>query len=327
VKIAYRLLIFVIFATLWVPVSAEQEPEEVLKAITKIRALVPENARTARALGTEREGNGVVIGSNGLVLTIGYLIVEAETIEVIDSQGNVVNAIFLAYDDRSGFGLLRANKPLEVVPMKLGRSSEVNVGDPLLVAGYGGPDAVQGVRVVSRQEFAGYWEYLLEDAIFTLPPYANFGGAALIGPDGQLLGIGSLYTQVMVSGLGSVPSNMFVPIDYLKPILTDLLTKGRSSEPPRPWLGIHAEEAHGRVIVVRISPEGPAEKAGIRPGDIVLSVNKNVVKGLSDFYRHVWGLGTAGIGVPITVLQGVQVRDIIVNSSDRYQYFRTKRKQ
>ncbi len=326
-KIACQLVIFAMFATLGVPVSAEQEPEEVLKAITKIRTLVPENARTARSLGTEREGNGVVIDSNGLVLTIGYLIVEAETIEVIDSQGNVVSAVFLAYDDRSGFGLLRANKPLEVMPMKLGRSSEVNVGDPLLVAGYGGPDAVQGVRVVSRQEFAGYWEYLLEDAIFTLPPYANFGGAALIGPDGQLLGIGSLYTQVMVSGLGSVPSNMFVPIDHLKPILTDLLTKGRSSEPPRPWLGMHAEEAHGRVIVVRISPEGPAEKAGIRPGDIVLSVNKNVVKGLSDFYRHVWALGTAGIGVPITVLQGVQVRDIIVNSADRYQYFRTKRKQ
>jgi S1-C subfamily serine protease len=205
--------------------------------------------------------------------------------------------------------------------MELGQSSGIEEGDPILVAGHGGSQAVQGVRVVSRQPFAGYWEYLLEDALFTSPPYADFGGAALIGLDGKLLGVGSLYTQVVVPDVGSVPCNMFVPIDLLKPILVDLIKMGRSKEPPKPWLGVYTQEAHGRVFVLRVVSGGPAEKAGIKPGDIVLKVNQKPVKGLSDFYRKVWALGKAGVEVPLSVLQETQIRDILVQSADRYQYY------
>jgi len=306
------------------PVHAEQEAEDVLKAIVKVRAIVPPDARTATSLGTQREGNGVVIDSDGHILTIGYLILEAETIELTDSNGNQIAASFIGYDHSTGFGILRAHTPLKIKPMMLGESSAIKPGDPVLVAGHGGAEAVSGVRVVSRSEFAGYWEYLLEDAIFTMPPYLNYGGAALIGRGGRLVGIGSLYTQVTVSGLGTVPSNMFVPIDPLKPILDDLVKTGRSNVPPQPWLGINVKEAHGRVFVIRVTSGSPAETAGLKPDDLILMVKEAEVKGMADFFRKVWALGGAGIDVPLSILRGVRIQDITVRSADRYQFLQPK---
>ncbi len=315
------------FIAFCMPVYAEQAAQEILKAIVRVRSIVPEDARTAQSLGTEREGSGVVIDSNGHILTIGYLILEAESIEVVGPEGKPIDATFIGYDYATGFGLLRTDKPLSVVPMELGQSSEVEEGDPVLVADHGGSDSVQAARVVSRREFAGYWEYLLEDAIYVAPPHPNFGGAALIGRDGRLLGIGSIFTQLVISGLGSLPCNMFVPIDLLKPILSDLMSTGRSREPSKPWLGLYVEESRGRVFVIRITPGGPAEQAGLKVGDIILTVDKREVKGLADFYRRVWTLGTAGIDVPLSILQGTRIRDITVHSADRYDHFRLKPKE
>ncbi len=303
---------------------AEDDAENTLQAIIKIRSTIPDNAYTARSLGTEREGNGIVIDSSGHILTIGYLIVEAETIEVYPLEGNPVKATFVGYDHKTGFGILRAKDPLRITPMKLGQSSEVSEGDPILIASHGGSDSVQGARVVARKEFAGYWEYLLEDAIYVAPPHPNYGGAALIGRDGQLLGIGSIFTQILVPEYGAVPCNMFVPIDRLKPILTDLISTGRPHDPPQPWLGLHVDESHGRVFVIRVSPKGPAEQAGLQSGDIILTVNQSAVEGLADFYRKVWALGRAGVGVPLGILKGTSIRDIKVRSGDRDEYLRAK---
>jgi len=306
---------------------ADQEAEEILKAVVKIRSTVPEDAFTARILGKEREGSGVVIDSNGHILTIGYLILEAEAIEVVGPEGKPISATFVGYVYDTGFGLLRTDKPLSVAPMKLGQSSELSEGAPVLVASHGGRDAVQAARVISRKEFAGYWEYLLEDAIFAAPAHPNFGGAALIGREGQLLGIGSIFTQVAILGIGSIPCNMFVPIDLLNPILADLIATGRSRKPARPWLGLHADEAHGRVFVLRVNSGGPAEQAGLQPGDIILTVKGKVVNGLADFYRKVWALGSAGVDIPLSVLQGIQIRDVMVHSADRSQFLRLKPKK
>ncbi len=318
------VVILAVLTALAGPVYADQSAEKILEAIVKIRAIIPADAHTARTLGTEREGNGVVIDSKGHILTIGYLIVEAEDIQVFPAEGKAVKATFVGYDYKTGFGLLRTEEPLGVPPMKLGQSSEVKEGDPVLVAGYGGGDSAQAARVISRKEFAGYWEYLLEDAIFTTPPYANYGGAALVGREGQLLGIGSLFTQIVIQGFGSIPCNLFVPIDHLKPILSDLIAKGRSREAPRPWLGVNVEEAHERVFVIQVTPKGPAEEAGLKPGDIILTVDGKAVNGLADFYRKVWALGNAGVDVPLSVLQGIRIRDIKVRSIDRYQFLRLK---
>ena len=326
-KRACLVMVFVISAAFALPVYADQDAAETLKAVVKIRAIVPTDARTARSLGTEREGSGVVIDSNGHVLTIGYLIVEAETIQVTGPEGKPINASFVGYDHNSGFGLLRTEKPLDIAPMKLGQSADVTVGAPILVASHQGADSVQSARVVSRSEFAGYWEYLLEDAIFTTPPHPDFGGAALIGPGGRLVGIGSLYTQVTIPEFGTIPCNMFVPIDLFKPILADLIATGRSRRPPRPWLGLHAGGVHGRVFVLQITSGGPAEEAGLRPGDIILAVDKETVTGLADFLRKVWALGSAGVTVPLRILQGTEIRNITVRSADRYRFLQTTPKK
>jgi len=325
-KRSFLSMIFALFIAFSMPANADQNPKEILKAVIKIRSIIPNDARTAHSLGTEREGSGVVIDENGHILTIGYLILEAEAIEVVGPEGTPINATFIGYDHNTGFGLLRADRSLGVVPIKLGQSSEVKEGDPILVVSHGGSESVQAAQVVSRREFAGSWEYLLEDAIFTAPPHLNFGGAALIGPNGQLVGIGSLFTQLMIQGFGSIPCNMFVPIDILKPILSDLITSGRSHEPQQPWLGLSAEEVHRRVFVLRVTSGGPAEKAGLKSGDIILAVNKGAVNGLADFYRKVWTLGSAGVLVHLSVLQGTQIRTISVHSADRYQFYRLKRK-
>ncbi len=302
------------------PGFGQNEAEKILKAIVKIRSQIPPDARTATVLGTEREGSGIVIDNQGHVLTIGYLILEAETIALTDSRGRQIEADFVGYDHDTGFGVVRARESINVEPMQFGNSADIQVGDPVLVAGFGGSDAVQGVRVVARREFAGYWEYLIDDSFYTIPPYAEFGGAALIGRGGKLVGIGSLYLNVKLPGLGSVASNMFVPIDLLKPILNDLIKTGRSSRPARPWLGINLEESHGRVFVTQTTAGGPAESAGLQPDDLILMVNKKEVKGLSDFYRKVWALGEAGVDVPLSILRGAKIEETVVRSSDRRKY-------
>lgn len=326
-KRLYQIYLLGILVVLSGPAFAAQTPDNILKAIVKIKANIPKDAATVQILGTEREGNGVIIDKRGHILTIGYLILEAETIEVTKANGDQVKADFVAYDYQTGFGIIRAVEPLLITPLQLGQSLRLKTGDPILIAGFGGTEAVLGSRVVSRKEFAGYWEYLLDDAIYTSPPYPNYGGAALIDRDGQLLGIGSIFTRINVEGLGVIPCNMSVPIDLLKPILTDLINTGRSSEPPQPWLGVHADEAHGRVFIIRVTPEGPAAKAGIKAGDVVVAVNQKPVKGLAQFFRQVWASGPAGVKVKLSILQETQVREISVPTADRYRFLKVSRQR
>jgi S1-C subfamily serine protease len=316
-KKLYALMAVII---LFAPAYAQQEAEQLLKAIVKVKSTIPNEARTASFLGTTREGNGVLIDSKGHILTIGYLILEADSIEVVDQEGQKIPAKYIGYDHKTGFGLIRSEKALNITPMQLGQSSDIKAGDPALVIGHGGIDSVQGVRVVFRGEFTGYWEYLLDNAVYTTPPYANYGGAALIGRDGKLLGIGSIFTRQTVADLGAVPCNMFVPIDLLRPILNRLIATGSSGEPPQPWLGLRIDEVHGRLVVLRVTSGGPAEKAGLESGDIILKVDQKAVQGLADFYRKVWSLGKAGVEVPLAVLQGIEIRDFVVHSEDRNQY-------
>jgi len=293
-----------------------------VESVVQITAHVPHDARTASTLGTERQGTGVVIDDSGLILTIGYLILEAMEIQVRGAAREPVPARIVAYDHETGFGLVRAERGLDVAPIPLGVSAEVRPTQPLIVVSNVSELDAAGVYVVDRRDFAGYWEYLLEDAIFTAPPHAQFGGAALINEAGRLVGIGSLLVNDAAFRGRPIPGNMFVPIDHLKPIMGDLLTRGRRADPGRPWLGVSLEEQHGRVFVTRISPEGPAANAGLAPDDVILGIDGVQVHGLMDFYRTLWGRGEAGVEVPLDVLQGMEVRRVAIKSGDRYRYLR-----
>lgn len=289
-----------------------------LNAVVGVRATVPSTARSAETLGQERAGGGVVIDSDGLVLTIGYLIMEAAQTEIVEQDGRVVPADVVAYDYDTGFGLLRPLARLTATPIELGDSTALPEKTRVLVAG---PDGPSPALVVSRREFAGYWEYLLPDAIFTSPPYRSFGGAALIGADGRLLGIGSLIVADAASSGEQLPGNMFVPISALKPIMGDLLREGRSAKAPRPWLGLYAQELRGHVFISRVAPDGPAAKAGVAANAVVTAVGGKPVSSLAEFYRAIWSLGEAGVEVPLTLLEStLGEREVVVTSGNRYDY-------
>ena len=297
------------------------DAERLFGAIVKVSTHAVPDARSSASLGADREGTGVVIGENGLILTIGYLIVEAEDVSVVDSKGRTLSARVVGYDHATGFGLVRTIVPFDAKPVVLGDSGKAAERDPVMIAS-SGDDNVAFAYIVSKRAFSGNWEYALDQALYTSPPMLNWSGAGLFDRNGKLLGVGSLIVREANDDEPKVPGNMFVPIDLLKPILSDLVQSGRRAGTPRPWLGISAEEVSGRLVVTRVSPEGPAERAGVKAGDIVLGVAGESVRTQADFYRKVWAGGGAGSEIKLKLLQGVDVNEVPVVSIDRVEYFK-----
>ena len=296
--------------------------EELLSGVVAVKTFINPDGRTVDYLGREREGSGIVIDADGLIVTIGYLMVEAHAAQVTTNDGRTVPANVVGYDQTSGFGLLQAISPLKVRPMALGKSADLRKGDPVMVASSGGATSARPVRVIARREFAGSWEYLLDNAIFTAPPHMAWSGAALINRDGKLVGVGSLILGD-AGGKGQ-PGNMFVPIDTLTPILADLLAQGRSSAPALPWLGLNSEEQDGHLVITQVSPEGPAQKAGLERGDVIVGVGGVAIKTLPDFYRKVWARGSAGTVIPLDVAQDSGKRRVDVRSINRLDHLKLK---
>jgi S1-C subfamily serine protease len=290
-------------------------------SVVKVRSKAVADARSSRSLGQQREGTGVVIDSSGLVMTIGYLIIEAENVELSTVDGKVFPATVVGYDHATGLGLLKALTPLPVKPVDFGESSSVTNRDLVLIVGF---DGVAPAYVVSKRPFVGYWEYLLSEAIYTAPVTVNWQGAALLSREGKLLGIGSLVVGDSMGTSTNVPGNMFVPIDVLKPVLGDFIANGKSTSKPRPWIGINTQEVQGNLIVTRVSPEGPADDAGLKKGDIIVGFGGQPVKGQADFYIQLWKSGEAGVEIAVDVLTGNRVDNYKIKSINRDQYFRPK---
>lgn len=288
-------------------------------SVVKIRSTAFADARTSRSLGASRQGTGVVIDSEGLVLTIGYLILEAETVELSTADGKVFPASVIAYDHATGFGLLRALRPLPIKPVQFGHSSKISEREVVLIVGF---DGVAPAYVVSRRPFVGYWEYRLDEAIYTAPATVNWSGAALLNREGKLLGIGSLVVGNATSAQSQVPGNMFVPIDLLKPLLGELIANGKAPGVPRPWIGVNTQELHGNVIVTRVSPDGPADQADMRKGDVLVNIGGHPIKGQSDFYSQLWASGDAGVEVALDVLRGGRLEKVTIKSGNRMNYLR-----
>ena len=313
-----------------VPPSAQPRAEDygfdleaALASIVGLHSIIPPDAFTAETLGVERAGNGVVIG-DGLILTIGYLITEAETIWLHFGDGRAVEATALGLDQETGFGLVQALAKLDLQPLPLGSSKAAELGERVVLGGVGGRTRSLAARVAAKQEFSGYWEYVLDEAIFTYPAHPNWGGTGLISTKGELIGVGSLQLERARDGKNE-HLNMVVPIDLLKPILDDLRKFGRVNKPARPWLGVYSTEIEDKVVIVGIAPKGPAARAEIKIGDVVLSVAGQNVTTLAGFYRKVWGLGAAGAEVPLTLYREGVTFDVRVNSSDRAKFLKAPR--
>lgn len=291
--------------------------DQALGAVVGVRSVVPSDAFTADTLGTERAGSGVLIRSDGIVLTIGYLITEAETIWISLADGRTIAGHALGYDQETGFGLVQALARIDLPALPLGSSRDAEIGERAVMAAASGRHSAFATRVVAKQEFAGYWEYVLDEAIFTSPSHPNWGGAALIGIEGKLIGIGSLHVQQAVSRGREMDLNMVVPIDLLKPILNDLLSFGRPQRPARPWLGLFTTEVSNNVVVAGVAHKGPARKAGLKRGDIIVATDGTRVTSLAAFYRQVWSLGDAGVEVPLTIYREGRNLDVRLVSIDR----------
>jgi S1-C subfamily serine protease len=306
------------------PAGLAFDLDRALASVVVLHARVPEDAFTAKALGTERLGNGIVIGATGLVLTIGYLITEAEAVTLITQEGRRVPAHVLGVDGETGFGLLHALEPLDLPDLPLGDSRRLTVGAPIILAGGGGRAHAIAGRLIARAPFAGYWEYMLEEALFTGPGHPHWSGAALIGPSGALMGVGSLQMNQEAPGGRSSLINMSVPIERLVPILDDL-SRGRTAGPPRPWLGVFCQDAGGEVTVLDVSADSPAARAEVRQGDVILAVGGKSVTDLASFYTRLWALGQAGVVAPLRLKREHDVFDLEIRTVDRASKLRRRR--
>lgn len=320
------LLSWASFAQAAVPAANAQEAMDAITravdAVVGVQVTAAEGARSAETLGQRRSGSGVVIGPEGLILTIGYLILEADSIQVTTQDHRVLPARAVAYDLATGFGLVRPLLPLRVQPAPLGSVSGM-AANSMLMAAVGGDDGgVAVTQLVSTRPFSGYWEYHIESALFTSPPVGNHSGAGLFNQRGELLGIGSLFVGDALGDRHRMPGNMFVPVDLLKPILAELQSTGSSRSSRRPWLGINSTEQDGRVQIIRVSQDSPASAAGLSAGDIVLAIDGEKVSTLEGFYKKLWSRPQADGEVTLTVLQGTQIRQVPVKTVDRMQTMR-----
>lgn len=286
-------------------------------ALVSVKARIPEDAMSAGLLGTERVGHGVRIRDDGLIATIGYVVNDAESVWLGTRDGTTVPGVVLGYDFDSGFGLVRPTLPLPGATIEIGSANRLTVGDDVLVIGSDPSDQGLAAQVVAKQEFAGRWEYLLEEAIFTAPPHESWSGAALLDADGALCGLGSLVIQNFEIDGRLSTVNMFVPIDLLLPIVDEICEHGRRDTPPRPWLGVLVDDAQDQLMVVGVYRNCPADRAGLKPGDVIVGVDGAPVSNLAELFRNVWRLGSAGARVPLSIVRDAERFDAVVNSADR----------
>jgi S1-C subfamily serine protease len=305
------------------PLAGKFVERDLAAAIVKLSVRVPPTARTAETLGMEREGTGVIIDDAGLILTIGYLLLEAESILVVASDGRVLPASVAGFDHATGFGLVRTAQPLGGRPLDLGEAARAHEFNTAVIAAHPAAGGLSHASIVARRPFTGWWEYALDNAIFTAPARDNHSGAALLNADGQLIGIGSLWVGDTIEAGAAFPGNMFVPVDLLQPILADLKASGRRSGAARPWLGVYSEEVRGHVLITQVLRDSPAERGGAHRGDVILAIGGQAVASQAEFYRALWARGAAGVEVTLQIWRDKSVREIAVRSIDRAEYLRS----
>ena len=325
-QMAWTLLCWASVAVAAAPSELEAQSralERASQAVVGVQALALEGARSNATLGRLRKGSGVVIDAEGLVLTIGYLVLEADQVQLLLDDDRSVPARVVGYDLATGFGLLQALAPLRIAPAPLGGSRGVSSEEPLLVASGGDRGQLSMARLVSRRSFAGYWEYRIDEAMFTAPPRTDHSGAGLFNSRGELVGIGSLMvadTRSEPRGEGPrQPGNLFVPTDLLRPILAELRTRGMSSASRRAWLGVNCVEQSGVLHVVRVTSDSPAEVAGLQIGDRIVAIDGTAVNTLDTLWTRLWSGGPAEREVRLEIERDGARQSVGVHSIDRAQ--------
>ena len=306
------------------PSAQSFDLDAALTSIVGVRTNIPEESLTAAILGTERAGHGILINEEGLIVTIGYLITEAQTVWLTDCRGHTVPGHVVGYDQETGLGLVQALQRVDLSPLTMGHCADLDPTHAVIVASHGGIGHAMNAQVVAKREFAGYWEYVLDEAIFTAPAHPSWGGAGLIGMDGKLYGVGSLLVQESDEAGHAADSNMFVPIDLLRTVMEDLQLYGRPNRTARPWLGIFVYDVGDYLVVAGVFKDCPAHRADLRPGDVVVDVNGQPVSSLAHLFRTIWALGPAGVEVPLTLVRDSVKIDVTVRSEDRDQLLRTE---
>ncbi|MDC0631582.1 S1C family serine protease [Candidatus Pelagibacter sp.] len=301
-------------------ITSEEDVRRIYQSVVKIDSIVPSDARTANSLGTIRGGNGIVIDDKH-ILTIGYIVVEAETITITLPNGVVVPAELAGYDHTTGFGILKTILPSKLTPLQIGNSDKLNKEDLLYVLPYLTEGAPSAVKMVSRRSFTGWWEYFLDKPIYTHPMNTSFAGSALINEFGELLGIGSLYVSDAAAEGVPMPGNLFVPINDLKPILNDLIVNGKRTADVKPYMGLTSNDDTGKVMVTRVNDDGPAAKAGFKENDIILKVNKINIQDTEKFYKTVWSQGGPGTLLDFEIERNNQIISLKLTTMDRNDFF------
>ena len=301
-------------------ITSEEDVRRIYQSVVKIDSIVPADARTANSLGTIRGGNGIVIDDKH-ILTIGYIVVEAETITITLPNGGVVPAELAGYDHTTGFGILKTILPSKLTPLQIGNSDKLNKEDLLYVLPYLTEGAPSAVKMVSRRSFTGWWEYFLDKPIYTHPMNTSFAGSALINEFGELLGIGSLYVSDAAAEGVPMPGNLFVPINDLKPILNDLIVNGKRTADVKPYMGLTSNDDTGKVMVTRVNDDGPAAKAGFKENDIILKVNKINIQDTEKFYKTVWSQGGPGTLLDFEIERNNQIISLKLTTMDRNDFF------
>jgi serine protease Do len=301
-------------------ITSEEDVRRIYQSVVKIDSIVPSDARTANSLGTIRGGNGIVIDDKH-ILTIGYIVVEAETITITLPNGGVVPAELAGYDHTTGFGILKTILPSKLTPIQIGNSDKLNKEDLLYVLPYLTEGAPSAVKMVSRRSFTGWWEYFLDKPIYTHPMNTSFAGSALINEFGELLGIGSLYVSDAAAEGVPMPGNLFVPINDLKPILNDLIVNSKRTTNVKPYMGLTSNDDTGKVMVTRVNDDGPAAKAGFKENDIILKVNKINIQDTEKFYKTVWSQGGPGTLLDFEIERNNQIISLKLTTMDRNDFF------
>jgi serine protease Do len=317
---------FAFLVAVALPATASDHAQQLAQAqaaVVGLKVVALADARSNATLGRERSGSGVVLDADGLVLTIGYLVIEADEVDLLLPGLRNVPARVVASDPASGFGLVQALSALRIAPAPLGQAARVAPEEALLFVSGGDEGDLSLARMVARRAFSGSWEYHIEDALFVAPARVDHSGAGLFNARGELVGIGSLaVSDALGPGQPRVPGNMFVPVDLLRPILAELRRDGSSRQSHRPWLGVHCVEQAGELRVIRVNPDSPAEAAGLRPGDRILRIDGAEVRALQPFYAALWRDGTAQRELTLDIRRGDETSSLKLRSTDRMQTLR-----